>query len=67
MVLDPVIWRATSTTQSPPVRLDQSSRLADANLGVHVRLHKSGEVCRLVGNEVYKSSIKQGVYHSILF
>jgi len=57
VVLDPVIWRATSTTQSPPVRLDESSRLADAYSGVHVQLYKSGEVCRLVGSEVYSSSI----------
>ena len=62
VVLDPVIWRATSTTQSHLVRLDQSSRLADAYLGVHVRLYKSGEVRRLVATEVYSSSIKQGIY-----
>ena len=59
VVLDPVIWRATSTTQSPPVRFDESSRLADAYSGVHVQLFKSGEVCRLVGSEVYSSYIKK--------
>jgi hypothetical protein len=48
-VLDPVILGATSSKESPPVRLDQSSGLADAHLGVHVRLYENGEVPHLAG------------------
>jgi hypothetical protein len=43
-ILDPVILGATSSKESPPVRLDLSSGLADAHLGVQVRLYENGEV-----------------------
>jgi hypothetical protein len=38
---------ATSSKECPPVRIDQSSGLADAHLGVHVRLYENGEVPHL--------------------
>ena len=37
-------WRATSSKRSPSVRIEQSSGLADANLGVHVGLQENCEV-----------------------
>jgi hypothetical protein len=37
-------WRATSSKRSPSVRIEQSSGLADANLGVHVGLYGNWEV-----------------------
>jgi len=43
-VLDPVILGATSSKESLPLWLDQSSSLADAHLGVHVWLYENGEV-----------------------
>jgi hypothetical protein len=39
-VLDLVILGATLSKERPPVRLDQSSGLADGHLGVHVRLYE---------------------------
>jgi hypothetical protein len=42
-VLDPVILGANSSMKSLPLHLDKFSDLADAHLGVHVRLYANGE------------------------
>jgi hypothetical protein len=62
MVLDPGILRAISSKGSPLVRLDQSSGLADAHIGVYVRLLQKKKVRHTAGrtstaplsNKVYK-------------
>jgi hypothetical protein len=60
MALDPDILGATASKDSPLVRLDQSSGLADAHVGAHVWLHEKGEVPHLAGRNSHSHSIKQG-------
>ena len=61
-MLDPGIFGANSSMKSLPVRLDKSSTLADAHLGVHVRLYANGEVPHSTGRNLHSSSIKHGIY-----
>lgn len=52
MVLDGGILGALHQQRSPPVRLEQPSGLADAHLGVYVRLYENGEMPHIAGKKL---------------